>query len=213
MDLPLLVIGNKNYSSWSLRPWLLLRHFNVAFREVRIPLYQAGSDAQLARYSPTLKVPVLHHGALQIPDSLAICEYVSECWLQGRGWPAALELRAKARAVAAEMHSGFTELRTRWPMNVRLRSKAAVEPALVPEIARIQQLWQQCLAESGGPFLFGEFSIADCMYAPVVLRFHSRQPELNEVSLRYMHAMLAVPALVEWVAAANAESEVLARYE
>jgi len=131
MDQPLLVIGNKNYSSWSLRPWLLLRHFNVAFTEVRIPLYQAGADEQLARYSPTLKVPVLHHGALQIPDSLAICEYVSERWLQGQGWPAALERRARARAVSAEMHAGFTELRSRWPMNVRLLRKAAVEPALV----------------------------------------------------------------------------------
>ncbi len=208
-----LVIGNKNYSSWSLRPWLLLRHFNVDFEEVRIPLYQADSAERLARYSPSLKVPVLHDGALQIWDSLAICEYVSEQYLQGQGWPGASAARAKARAVSAEMHSGFNEVRSRWPMNVRLQRKAAEDPVLLPEIARIQQLWQQCLEESSGPFLFGRFSIADCMYAPIALRFNSRQPQLTTTALRYVHTLLNVPALDEWIAAAQTETEILARYE
>lgn len=205
-----LVIGNKNYSTWSLRPWLLLRHFGQTFVEVRIPLCQPDTRIRLQKYSPSLRVPVLIHDQLTVWDSLAICEYVSEQLLDGRGWPQSAAERARARSLAAEMHSGFQALRSQWPMNIRLqRQLQADDPALLRDLERIQQIWRECLDASGGPWLFGEFGIVDAMFAPVALRFHSYQPQLDASAKAYMRTVLGDPAVIEWMTAGKAEIEVI----
>ena len=204
-----LVIGNKNYSSWSLRSWLLLAHFGIDFEEIRIALDLPETPRRLRELSPSCKVPVLLHNDLTIWDSLAINEYVNERLLEGAGWPGAWEARAHARAVACEMHSGFSDLRNRWPMNVRLQRKLPVDASLHKDISRIEQIWQQCLEQYGGPWLFGQFSIADAMFAPVVMRFHAYQPALGEHSAAYVATMLAHPQLQAWISAGKAEVEVI----
>lgn len=213
MNRPVLVIGNKNYSSWSMRPWLLLRHFGLDFEEIRIPLSQEGSKAAMATWCPSGKVPVLHHEGVAVWDSLAVCEYVSERLLDGKGWPAGTAQRAQARSICAEMHAGFTELRSHWPMNCRLRRKLEPSPGLARDIARIEAIWTECLAASGGLWLFGGFSIADCFYAPVALRFHSYQPALSEAAQGYVERVLAHPPVREWMAAGRAEKELIAEDE
>jgi glutathione S-transferase len=209
MSKPTLIIGNKKYSSWSLRPWLLMKQLGVEFTELRIPLFQEQHVPQLSALSPTGKVPVLQHDGLTVWDSLAICEFVSEQWLGGTGWPVDRHQRAKARAVAAEMHSGFTGLRSQWPMNVSYRKQQPVTPAIAKDLARIEVLWRECLAASDGPFLFGRFSIADAMYAPVVLRLWSYQPAVHPTCQDYMEALLALSVLQEWIEAGQAETEVI----
>jgi glutathione S-transferase len=211
-----LVIGNKNYSSWSLRPWLLMRQAGLDFREIRIALYTPESKAQIRAHSPSGRVPCLVDGGLAIWDSLAICEYLAERHPRLELWPAASAARAVARSVSAEMHSGFQHLRTNMSMNCRGRFPGLGRSVEVAgEIDRIQRLWADCRARFGGsgPFLFGRFSIADAMYAPVVLRFRTYQVQLNPVSREYADAVLALPALQEWVAAAVAETEVIAAFE
>jgi glutathione S-transferase len=211
-----LIIGNKNYSSWSLRPWLLMRCAGLAFRELRIPLYTPESKAQIRSHSPSGKVPCLLDGDLAIWDSLAICEYLAERHPALELWPALPAARAVARSVSAEMHAGFQHLRSNMSMNCR-----GVFPGLgrtvevAGEIERIQRIWADCRARFGsaGPFLFGRFSIADAMYAPVVLRFRTYQVQLNPVSREYADAVLGLPALQEWVGAGVAESEVIAAFE
>jgi glutathione S-transferase len=204
-----LVIGNKNYSSWSLRPWLLMKHAGVEFTELRIALNMTDTPVLIKQHSPTKKVPVLVDGALTVWDSLAICEYVSEKFLAGRGWPADIVARARARSMAAEMHSGFNELRSQWPMNIREQRKMPLNAGLQKDIARIEASWGDALQRSGGPFLFGEFSIADAMYAPVVLRFHSYLLDVLPLTETYMQTILALPALQDWTAAGSAEHEVI----
>jgi glutathione S-transferase len=211
-----LVIGNKNYSSWSLRPWLLMRQAGLAFGEVRIPLYTPESQAQIRTHSPSGRVPCLVDGGLAIWDSLAICEYLAERHPKLELWPAASGARAVARSASAEMHSGFQHLRTNMSMNCRGHFPGLGRTVEVAgEIDRIQRLWADCRARFGsaGPFLFGRFCIADAMYAPVVLRFRTYQVQLNPVSREYADAVLALPALQEWVAAAVAETEVIAAFE
>jgi len=211
--MPLLVIGNKNYSSWSLRPWLLLRHFGVAFDELRLSLDTPEFFADIGRWSPTRTVPVLHDEGLVVPDSLAICEYVNERWLEGRGWPADLRTRAKARAAAAEMHSGFRALRTQMPMNCRRKPDAYRWDAQAQaDIDRVQQLWRELRDEfaTGGDFLCGGFSVVDAMFAPVVMRFLGYGAALDDNARGYVDAMTALPALREWRAAADAEAERIA---
>ena len=208
-----LVIGNKNYSSWSLRSWLLLRHFGVPFHEQRIPLSTPETAAQLLAISPAARVPVLLDGDLRVWDSLAIGEYVSEQYLGGRGWPQETSARAHARSLAAEMHAGFQALRNAWPMNIRLQRKLEPAPEVADCIKRIDSMWSDCLAQHGGPWLFGEFSIADAMYAPGGLRFHSYQPQLSAAAARYGQVMLAHPALQEWMDAARAEVEIIEEEE
>ncbi|HEY6893938.1 MAG TPA: glutathione S-transferase family protein [Rhodanobacteraceae bacterium] len=213
---PTLVIGNKNYSSWSLRPWLLMRHHGVEFDEVRLPLDTPEFARGIARWSPSGRVPVMHCGDLVVWDSLAICEYVNETWLDGRGWPADAEARAVARAVSAEMHSGFQALRNALPLNCRRRAAAtSISAEVRADIDRIARIWRECRARyaAGGPYLFGRFSIADAMYAPVVLRFRSYVVPLGEVERRYSDTMLALPALGEWLAAAEAEGMPLPKYD
>jgi glutathione S-transferase len=210
MSLPVLVIGNKNYSSWSLRPWLLLRHFGVEFREVRLLLDTPEFFAEVGRYSPSGKVPALQHGDLSIWDSLAICEYANERWLDGRGWPKDMQARAMARTAAAEMHSGFTALRSQLPMNSRRRPDAyRWDEAAQRDIDRVQALWRELRQSHGGTgeFLFGEFSIADAMFAPVAIRFDGYGVPLDHVATRYMRALFALPAMREWREAAEAETE------
>jgi glutathione S-transferase len=202
-----LTIGNKNYSSWSLRPWILLRHLGLAFTERLIPLDTPEFARDISTISPTRRVPVLRHGELLIWDSLAICEYA--CELAGRGWPSARDARAVARAVCAEMHAGFSILRSQWPMNARaLGRRTATNPERTADIARIEDLWADCRRRFGanGPWLFGEYSVADAMYAPVVLRLRTYGAHLRDTSAGYVDTVLADPPLREWLAAAEAES-------
>jgi glutathione S-transferase len=206
---PTLVIGDKNLSSWSLRPWLLLRHNGVAFEELRLPLDTPEFYARIGSYSPTARVPVLHHGDLVVWDSLAICEYVNENFLAGAAWPTAREARAVARSVSAEMHSGFQTLRSQMPMNCRLRRTDFVPSTEARgDIDRVCAIWRDCRSRfgAGGPFLFGAFSIADAMYAPVALRLRSYGVRVGPIETDYIQALLALPALQQWLAAADVET-------
>jgi glutathione S-transferase len=207
-ELPLLVIGNKNYSSWSLRPWLLLRHSGVPFRELKLPLDTPQFEARIGDYAPNRRVPALHDGEIRLWDSLAICEYANERWLDGRGWPADLAMRALARSISAEMHSGFTALRNELPFNCRKRAplrQVSVEAAA--EIERVLAIWRETRRAHGaaGSFLFGTFGIADAMYAPVVLRFIGHGVTLDAETQRYADSITALPALREWLAEASTE--------
>jgi glutathione S-transferase len=211
-----LVIGNKNYSSWSLRPWLLMRQAQLPFREVRIPLYTPESKAEILKYSPSGKVPCLVAGELAVWDSLAICEYLAERHPELQLWPRDPTHRAKARSISAEMHAGFQHLRTNMGMNCRGRFPGigrTVEVAA--EIERVQRIWADCRDRhaAAGPFLFGRFCIADAMYAPVVLRFRTYAVQLNPVARQYADAVLALPELQQWVADAQGETEVIPAFE
>ena len=211
-----LVIGNKNYSSWSLRPWLLLKHFNIEFNEIKIPLYQSASALALEQHSPSRKVPALIHGDLTVWDSLAICEYISENLLQNAGWPEETKARALARSISAEMHSGFFALRNELPMNCRCHIPGFTPSnAAIADITRIKSIWQNCLENHSdrGDWLLGTFSIADCMFAPVVLRFKIYSITLEPILQRYADNVLAHSAIKEWVAAGQAESEMIAKFE
>lgn len=212
-ELPLLVIGNKNYSSWSLRPWLLLRHRGIAFDERRLPLDTPAFAREIGDWSPGRTVPALHHAGRVVWDSLAICEYANETFLGGAGWPADAAARATARSVSAEMHSGFLALRTALPMNCRRRTRGTpLDAGARADVARVQAIWRDCRARfgAGGDLLFGGFSIADAMYAPVALRFVAYGVALDAQAQAYADALLALPALQEWLRDAEAERESLA---
>jgi glutathione S-transferase len=210
---PILVIGNKNYSSWSLRPWLLLRHHGVDFEEVRLPLDTPQFAREIGAWSPARTVPAMRHGDLAIWDSLAICEYVNEAFLDGAGWPREPDARAMARTASAEMHAGFAALRTRMPMNCRRRVQGlSLSVQVRHDIERVLAIWRDCRDRFGaaGPFLFGAFSIADAMFAPVALRFRSYGIEVDETARAWTAALLGLPAMQEWLQAAQAEPETLA---
>jgi glutathione S-transferase len=210
-----LVIGNKNYSSWSLRPWLLLRHLALEFTELRLPLDTTEFRTRIGALSPSARVPALITDELTVWDSLAICEYAAE--RAGRGWPTAPAARAVARAVSAEMHSGFAALRAAWPMNVRAAGRRVVaNAAATADLARIDTLWRDCRRRfgQGGPWLFGDYSVADAMYGPVACRFRSYGVNgLTAESAQYLATALADPWLADWSAAAAAEAEVIPREE
>lgn len=211
-----LVIGNKNYSSWSLRPWLLLKQAGIAFTEIRIPLSTPDSKAEILKHSPAGKVPVLHDGEVTVWESLAICEYLAEKVPHQHLWPADPAVRARARAVACEMHAGFGALRQHMSMNCRkhLPGKGRT-PEVLKDIERICALWNDCRARfgHGGEFLFGQFSIADAMYAPVALRFVTYDVDLDPVSAAYVRTITDLPAVQQWLAEARAEAEVIPQFE
>jgi len=215
MDLTL-VIGNKNYSSWSLRPWLVLKQAGIPFREIFISLYTGTSRAEIGKYSPSGKVPVLIDGKITLWESLAIGEYLAEKFPHKHLWPSDPAARAMARSVAAEMHAGFSALRQHMSMNCRqhLPGKGRT-PEVLNDIARITALWNDCRARFGksGGFLFGKFSIADAMYAPVALRFVTYAVELDPVCMAYVQTITAMPAIQQWVADARAETEVIPQFE
>lgn len=207
-----LIIGNKNYSSWSLRAWLLLSFHRVPFEEVRIPLDEEDTYTTLAQYTEAGKVPVLQDGGLTVWDSLAICEYISEQYLDGRGWPSAVRARAEARSCSAEMHSGFPEIRGQLPMNCRATGRQIpFSAALEQEVARMDRIWSKYreMYSGAGPWLFGEFSIADCMFAPVASRFKTYGINLSKTSAQYMHFVLDNEGMREWVEQACAEIETI----
>lgn len=202
-----LVIGNKNYSSWSLRAWLLLRHFQVHFREVHIPLYTPETRALLHRHSPSGKVPVLDIGTLQVWDSLAIAETVNELYLEGAGWPHKPDLRALGRSACAEMHSGFSHLRANMPMNCRRRVEGfQPDAATQADIDRMNALLGECLERSGGPYLLGRFSIADAFFAPVASRYVTYGIEVPAPIGAWMDKIASLEAMQEWLAEAKEES-------
>ncbi len=210
-------LGNKNYSSWSLRPWLVLKRTTVAFDEVVIPLYQPGSRETILKYSPSGRLPALRHGDVTVWESLAICEYLAESFPTFELWPKDAAARCLARAVSAEMHAGFAALRRHLPMNIRSSFPGrGVTPEVQADINRIMALWRDCRGRFGdgkGPFLFGHFTIADAMYAPVVTRFRTYRIALEREAEAYCEAVMAWPAMQEWVAAARDESMIIEEYE
>jgi glutathione S-transferase len=201
-----LFIGNRNYSTWSMRGWLALKLSGLAFDEVVVPLYTQESAALLAKYSPTGRVPCLKRGDLVIWDSLAIAEYAAERAPDSGLWPVGPDRRARARSVVAEMHSGFLALRARFSMDM-VRRHYGMLPTAAEEadIDRIDRLWSECLKSSGGPFLFGDWTLADCFYAPVVSRFETYGFATSLVSTAYRDAVRAHPHYREWQQAAEAE--------
>jgi glutathione S-transferase len=207
-----LIIGNKNYSSWSLRPWIAMKVAGIAFDEEVISLSATDFKARLSKVSGTGKVPALLDGDVHVWESLAILEYVAEKYPHARLWPADPAPRALARAIAAEMHAGFAPLRRHLPMNMW---RPVIPRQLIPEVKanvrRIEEMWVDCRTHygAGGAFLFGPFGAADAMYAPIVSRFHTYAVEVGEAARAYMAAVMALPAWGEWRAAALAEPWVL----
>jgi len=212
-----LVIGNKNYSSWSMRPWLALRANGITFEEIFIPLYTGEADKQrILGFTHSGKVPALIDGDVTIWDSLAIIEYVAERFPQARLWPEDRASRAHARSISAEMHSGFMALRNECGMNLHRPIRAVgLSADARANVARIQQIWIECRERHGklGPFLFGSFGAADAMFAPVVHRFRTYAIPVAEEAQAYMETMLALPAFQEWTRAGLAESLVIERFE
>lgn len=211
-----LVIANRNYSSWSLRAWLTMRMAGLTFEEVVIPLNGPDSRKLIREHSPTGLLPVLRHGDVSIWESLAICEYVAETVPGARLWPETVQARAEARSISAEMHAGFQALRASLPMNVRAdRPGVTMDPEAQADIDRVQAIWRGCRRKYGtvGPFLFGRFSIADAMYAPVVSRFATYRVTMDALSREYAGTMQNLPAMREWSEAAAAESWVIAEEE
>ncbi len=211
-----LVIGNKNYSSWSFRPWIAMKAAGIAFDEVVISLNAPDFKQRLSKISGTGKVPALVDGdggnAVQVWESLAILEYLAEKFPAARLWPADPAARAHARAIASEMHAGFVPLRRLYPMNLwRPVKPREPTPEVLANIQRIDAMWTDCRARfgAGGPFLFGTFGAADAMYAPVVSRFHTYAVEVGGAARAYMAAVMALPAWAEWTAAALQEPWVL----
>ena len=203
-----LIIGNKNYSSWSLRAWLAAREGGFNFEEIRIPLFIPGSRERILSHSPSGKVPCLIDGETVVWDSLAICEYIAET--VPALWPEDRKARAEARSISAEMHSGFGALRHAMPMNIRASTPYKKHQAyVISDIARLTAIWESCRSRYGkdGPFLFGKFSIADAMFAPVVWRFQTYAVELPPVSRAWVETIRTLPAMEEWRASALAEPE------
>ena len=204
-----LVIANKNYSSWSLRAWLMVKHVGVPFEEVVVPLRMPETRAAIMRYSPSGKTPCLVDGDITVWESLAIGEYLAERFPDAGLWPADTAARALARAISNEMHGGFIPLRRAMPMNIRAHMPGwGMGPGVQEEINRIEAIWRDTRTRfgAGGDMLFGHFTIADAMFAPVASRFRTYGVTLGETATAYGDALLAWPAMKEWIAAANSES-------
>jgi len=202
----ILYVGNKNYSSWSFRPWIAMEAAGVPFTDKVIPFDFAAGNPEFRKLSPTGRVPVLHHGEVRVWESLAIIEYVAELFPEAGIWPKDRAARAEARAISMEMLSGFRALRGACPMNIR-RAPGEIDlpEGVTDDVARIEAIWKAALSRSGGPFLFGGFSAADAMYAPVVNRFEIYRLTKDEAVLAYMAHVKAHPAWQKWQAAALAE--------
>jgi glutathione S-transferase len=213
-----LVIGNKNYSSWSMRPWVLMRHFGIAFEEIKLSFDLAPGSAfyrELARYTPTARVPVLLIDGFAVWDTLAIVETLADAFPGLALWPRDAMQRARARSLAAEMHAGFSALRNHCPMNIEAELPAvgarvfAAEAALQQDLARIDSLWTGQLAASGGPFLFGEFGAVDAYYAPVAARVRGYALPVSAQAQGYVERLWATPGVAAWVADALGERDFL----
>ena len=210
-----LIIGNKNYSSWSLRPWLAMKVAGIAFTETVIPLDTPDFRTKVSALSGGEgrgSVPVLIDGDIHVWESLAILEYLAEKFPRAGLWPAREDARAHARAIAAEMHAGFLPLRRHLPMNIRRPVKQRPgDDAVLADVARIDAIWNECRSRfgAGGPFLYGGFGAADAMYAPVVWRFHTYAADVSEAARAYIDAVMALPASCEWRDAARGEPWVL----
>jgi glutathione S-transferase len=210
-----LFIGNKNYSSWSMRPWVLMRQSGIAFEEIMVPFDDMAASSEFKRQvlplNPVGKVPVLVDGGLAVWDSLAIAETLAERFPDKHLWPADPAARARARSICAEMHAGFTGLRTHCPMNIEasLPEIGALvwrdKPAVRTDLARIQGMWEELLAQHGGPMLFGNFSIADAYYAPVCMRLRTYALPVSPTVQTYIDRVTALPSVAEWIAGALTE--------
>ena len=212
-----LIIGNKNYSSWSLRPWIAMRHAGIAFDEELVPLYEPGSREKVMQYSPTGTVPCLVDGDLTVWESLAILDYLADKFPGKKLWPDDLKARGHARAISSEMHAGFGALRQHCPMNMRRdrSNPRELTPQVKANVERIDAIWSGTRARfgAGGPFLLGAFSNADAMYAPMVSRFASYAIPVSPASQSYMSAMMALPVWKEWEEAGRVEPMVMAGNE
>lgn len=204
-----LVIGNKNYSYWSMCPWLLLKMFDIEFDEIQIELYQDNTAEKLGPYSPSLKVPVLLHKEITVWDSLSICEYISEEILNGAGWPGTAKRKASARSISAELHSEFINLKKNWPLNCKASVKLNPSELVLNEIARIDAIWSCCRRRFGenGNYLYGRFSIADCMFAPMALCFNAYGADLSEEAQAYANFLIDNPFVQKWISLARQERE------
>jgi glutathione S-transferase len=203
-----LYVGSKRYSSWSLRPYLALAHTGAAFETTTILLDQQDTKAKIGAVNPAGKVPVLHDDGLVIWDSLSICEYVAELHPHAKLWPTDRSARARARSISAEMHAGFAALRREMPMDLMARKPGQGHtPEALADARRVMQIWREALSSSGGPFLFGHFTNADAMYAPVTTRFTTYGVELDAPCRAYVDAIAALPAYKQWYADAEREPQ------
>ncbi len=208
-----LYIGNQNYSSWSLRAWLIFAQYNLEVDIVKLRLFSEDFYQRLEKVTPTAKVPILVDGDITIWDSLAILEYVNEAHLHGEAWPSLLKDRAKARAISAEMHSGFFSLRNEMPMNCRALRKVDLSEGALKDIERIDQIWSEQMQQHPGGWLFGEWSIADAMFAPVALRFKTYGVTLSNPAKLYQQKILNCPAMQKWLAESALETDIVAEDE
>lgn len=209
-----LVIGNKNYSSWSLRPWILLKQARIKFDEVRIPLFTNEGDRLLEELCPAKQVPVLYDGRLVLWDSLAICEYLADKFPDKKLLPLATGERARARAMSAEMHSGFQHVRNNMPMNCR-RRVSGFEPSAetLADVERLHQLLEQALQDSGGPWLFGHYTVTDAMFAPIATRFQTYAVQSPTRTAEYFEKVLNTAAMLQWFEEASHETEIIEQAE
>ena len=206
MEKLVLYIGNRNYSSWSMRAWMALEGSGIPFEDVLIPFDFAAGNPEIKAISPTGLVPFLRHGTVTVWETLSIIEYAAELFPDAGVWPKDREARSLARSISAEMHAGFRALRGACPMNMRRPpGKIDLPDGVARDVARIEAIWRDCLAKSGGPFLFGAFSAADAMFAPVVSRFETYALDVSELTHDYMATMMAHPAWVKWRDMALAE--------
>lgn len=211
-----LIIGNKNYSSWSLRPWFFMQFHCIDFKEIRVPLFTETTEQQLSEYNSDSKVPVLQDGDITVWDTLAIMEYLSETYLDNKGWPQDQKSRAFARSISAEMHSSYSHVRNELPMNCRNNFTHILPSAdALREINRISHLWNSCRKQhsNAGPWLFGDFSIADAMFAPIALRFNGYNISLSGESQSYVELILNHPSIQNWIKSGKQELEVIAEDE
>ncbi|MET0008212.1 MAG: glutathione S-transferase family protein [Candidatus Thiodiazotropha sp. 6PLUC4] len=211
-----LIIGNKNYSSWSLRPWILLKHHHIDFQEKKVALFTQTTDEELSDYNSDYKVPILKDNELLIWDSLSILEYISEQYLENHGWPVDPQERSIARSICSEMHSSYFHVRSELPMNCRKKfNTITLSQGTSKEIERICWLWRMCrnAHKNRGEWLFGEFTIADAMFAPIAIRFYGYSIPLPAIEERYMKSVLNHPSTIEWIDASKRETEVIQSVE